>query len=57
MREKRKLNKGQLGRAIGRTPNTIRDYESGKISPSLGTLFILGAALNCSTHKLLWGTK
>lgn len=54
MRVHRGLSMGELGRRVGRRTNTIIDYERGKISPSILSLYVLAEALQCSVHKLLW---
>lgn len=53
-RKKKKLSLRDLAKKIGRTSNTIVDYEKGRISPSVLSLFLIAQALDISTHALLW---
>ena len=56
LRKDRGLTMEKLAKAIGLTHPTISDWESGKISPSVESIFLLAKFFNISAGYLI-GTE
>lgn len=52
LRIRQGLNQKQLAEAVGVSQSVISDYETGTISPLLGTAFRLADVLECSVSDL-----
>lgn len=51
-RKKKGLTQKELGELIGRTHNTVSNYETGTISPEQDALFAISRALDCTLDDL-----
>lgn len=51
-RKKKGLTQKELGELIGKTHNTVSNYETGTISPEQDALFAISRALDCTLDDL-----
>ena len=51
-RKKKGLTQKELGELIGKTHNTVSNYETGTISPEQDALFAISRALGCTLDDL-----